>query len=127
VRVLVDPHRKGAPPSLLSQIPHRGDVEHICTGVAAHGLQPLQYFFRDLHGLAWVHILHVNTVATPSTAGNIGLLLSFYNGGASKEFLTFLTTDNTIIRLGKLTTDRAEKKTTTKHEAGSKRVRALLT
>jgi hypothetical protein len=24
-----------------------------------HGLQPLQYFFRDLHGLAWVYIFHV--------------------------------------------------------------------
>jgi hypothetical protein len=31
------------------------DIEHIFTGIAAHGLQPLLHFFRDPHRLALAH------------------------------------------------------------------------
>ncbi len=55
VRVLVNPHREGTLAPLLSQKPQRGDNEHISTGAATHGLQPLQHFFGNPHRLAFVH------------------------------------------------------------------------
>src|SRR5215211_1165276 len=59
LRVLVDPHHEGALSPLLAQVPDGSDVEHIGAGVAAHGLQPLQHFFGDPHGLFLVHRQHI--------------------------------------------------------------------